>query len=310
MRRLVEQLGAPEFSDREAASQELLDCDLAALDLLREAARHGEAEIRSRARRLLVILEQRDFDLRLSKFARDYDDALAIELPAWKEYRKVAGDDRQARDFFVAMQRAEQRLLAQYAADPEKAADLLAARIYDQLMNQNVQLRVANGSSSIARSQLSLESVAVFWLIAGDERVELNAQAGSMVCNMVYQTGSIAKLREPGPGASWPRHGSTPINRPKRYRRSSTSPCKWKCPRFPSCAEDTGEHATARELADRRSDGGHSEPEERGVTDLGKAARRHGDDLPVFSQWSRDRQQQQACASRTKCRCATWWSCR
>jgi hypothetical protein len=61
--RLIQQLGSPEFSEREAASKRLEDIGAPALDALRKAARDSDdPEIRSRASRILTALTQHDQD--------------------------------------------------------------------------------------------------------------------------------------------------------------------------------------------------------------------------------------------------------
>jgi hypothetical protein len=55
--KLVEQLGAPEFAKREAASRELAELGAAALPALREAVKSGAPEVRRRAEELVKAIE-------------------------------------------------------------------------------------------------------------------------------------------------------------------------------------------------------------------------------------------------------------
>jgi hypothetical protein len=57
---LIAQLGSASFSEREEASEELAACDVEAVGLLREAARHRDLEIRRRAREALALIEPSD----------------------------------------------------------------------------------------------------------------------------------------------------------------------------------------------------------------------------------------------------------
>jgi HEAT repeat protein len=55
--RLVKQLGSDEFKEREAASNALGKIGKPALTALRKAAKDGDLEIRSRAARLILALQ-------------------------------------------------------------------------------------------------------------------------------------------------------------------------------------------------------------------------------------------------------------
>src|SRR5262245_6626709 len=55
--RLVKQLGSKEFKEREAASSALGQIGKPALKALRKAAKDGDAEIRSRADKLILVIQ-------------------------------------------------------------------------------------------------------------------------------------------------------------------------------------------------------------------------------------------------------------
>ncbi len=125
---LVRDLGAPEFSAREEASRELLDLGIVAHDALLRATQSDDAEVRVRARRILVRVLESDFQDRLEAFAAHYEDAGEQSLPAWDLFSADYGTSRLARELFVEMQRAEPEMLAALAEGPKAAADALNRR--------------------------------------------------------------------------------------------------------------------------------------------------------------------------------------
>ena len=137
---LVRDLGAPEFSAREEASRELLDLGIVAHDALLRATQSDDAEVRVRARRILVRVLESDFQDRLEAFAAHYEDAGEQSLPAWDLFSADYGTSRLARELFVEMQRAEPEMLAALAEGPKAAADALNRRTREILDGQRESL--------------------------------------------------------------------------------------------------------------------------------------------------------------------------
>ncbi len=79
----------------------------------------SDAEVRARAEKVLRVIIECDFRVRLDAFASDLDGQRHDDLPGWDRYRRALGDGREARALFVAMQCAESRLWDALAArDP------------------------------------------------------------------------------------------------------------------------------------------------------------------------------------------------
>jgi len=97
--KLVEQLGAPEFADREAAQKELRKLGLKAIPALREGLRSGNAEVRARCDRLIGVIRADARDALAKQFdpkkTDDYDH------PIWKHFVAIAGDSGAARELFA-----------------------------------------------------------------------------------------------------------------------------------------------------------------------------------------------------------------
>src|SRR5439155_21709675 len=86
--RLIEQLGDDSFIAREAASGKLAARGLAAKPALMLALKHGDPEVRLRARRLLGEIQTADLEVRLKAFVADTECREEHEIPGWDRFRK------------------------------------------------------------------------------------------------------------------------------------------------------------------------------------------------------------------------------
>lgn len=119
--KLVEQLGAPEFADREAAQKRLRELGPKAESAIRVGLRSENPEIALRCDTLLWALRA--------------DRLLAPDNPVWLRFKAVAGGDDEARDLYRQMtgarQRGEQLLVA---VDDPKAATVIYAKECERLV--------------------------------------------------------------------------------------------------------------------------------------------------------------------------------
>jgi hypothetical protein len=126
---LVRQLGAAKFAEREQATRRLAQIGVPAKEALLAALASGDAEVRGRAQRLLDLVLERDFQIRLREFQADANPGADHGLPLWDTFRQQVGDDAGARQLFVAMQRAEFALLEAARGDGPTTAAALDARL-------------------------------------------------------------------------------------------------------------------------------------------------------------------------------------
>jgi RNA polymerase sigma factor (sigma-70 family) len=115
--KLVKQLGAPAFADREAAEKKLLAVPAAAVNAVRAGMTSSDPEIAARSQALLPRLMSA---------------ALAVsDHPVWTRFKKSIGDDAATRKLFLDMiadgRRAE--LLDRAEANPAKANEVYAAEL-------------------------------------------------------------------------------------------------------------------------------------------------------------------------------------
>jgi RNA polymerase sigma factor (sigma-70 family) len=129
--KLVEQLGAPEFADREEAARKLREMGLKAEAALRSALRSENPEVRDRAAKLLTAVRA-DSRNALAKAFKP-DDADEPDHPVWKRFKTIAGGDAAARKLFAEIIADPRRLklLDDAERDPDKAGELYAKEVKD-----------------------------------------------------------------------------------------------------------------------------------------------------------------------------------
>jgi hypothetical protein len=110
----VAELGADDFTTRQAAADQLLGQGFAARNALLAVAEGPDPEIRAAARRLILLIDQSEFSRRLTEFAADVDGKRGATLPGWEQFSELVGHDSDARALFVEMHREEAPLLTQY----------------------------------------------------------------------------------------------------------------------------------------------------------------------------------------------------
>jgi hypothetical protein len=177
---LVRRLGDDSYAVREQASRELLRLGPAARDALLQGAKDTDPEIRRRCRDLLPTVLEADRQARLAAFLADKDGKHKHDLPGWRRFRSVAGDDAAARGLFVAMCRRDNGFLSDTEHDPKRAGQecsVLCGQLFGKLYGQ------ASGRSG----QVELAEVALLLLVAGDPKTEMPPQPRQMVVNFLYQ---------------------------------------------------------------------------------------------------------------------------
>jgi hypothetical protein len=123
---LVRLLGDPSYGERERASEAVRRLGREAVSALEEGLKASDPEIRRRCAELLPLARRTDVDIRFDAFISDTH--VAAPLPGWTNFRKLAGDDRPARIFFVALGRSDRALLETLEQDPSRAGSQLGER--------------------------------------------------------------------------------------------------------------------------------------------------------------------------------------
>src|SRR5262249_51238762 len=110
--RLVRQLGAGSFADREDAARRLLRLGPPAAPSLRNGLQSPDPERRRQWAALLPAVLPPDGARRLDAFLRNGSLKGAPPLPGWTVVKKLAGDDLVARLLYADLYRADRALLA------------------------------------------------------------------------------------------------------------------------------------------------------------------------------------------------------
>jgi hypothetical protein len=174
---LIAKLGDRSFAVREAATTRLAELDVSIRPALSEAVKSRDAEVRMRARRVLVLVNERYFESRLSAFVADADGKQGVELPGWSRFRSLAGKSREARELFVEMQRAEPRILEATESKLENIHELLTDRL-----QEGFQTPQFGGGG-----EMSAASAAALVFVATDPKVQLRPESASLVSMLIYQ---------------------------------------------------------------------------------------------------------------------------
>jgi hypothetical protein len=132
---LVRQLGQRSFRVRDRAVRELLAMGLAARKAVEDGTKDKDPEVRKRCLDLLPDLLQAEFRARLEAFRADKDGKKQHDLPGWKLYREIAGNDREARAFFADLCWQNAGLMTLLEKEPARAAAAVADRC-QELQNQ------------------------------------------------------------------------------------------------------------------------------------------------------------------------------
>lgn len=190
-RELLRQLGDTDFESREQASKRLFTLGLAVKDLLLEGSRSSDLEVRRRCLELLPAVLEADRKARLEAFIADKEGRKEHDLPGWKRFRKIAGNDAASRDLFIAIHRSEGGpFLEDVERKPRQAADVLASRAQAIWQTLYGGVRVGRGARSVA-----LADVAPLYLAGSDPAVVGHLTSSNQLLNFLWQPAPQAALR-------------------------------------------------------------------------------------------------------------------
>ncbi len=184
--RWVEQLGASSYQLREEAAIRLSEMGAPALPPLREAARHGDLEIRYRAMSLLEAIERVEQQKALDEFLATGDPELSALLPGWQRFSEIAGADLSARQLFVDMYRAEPSIMRLTGRSGVGLQTIVEQR----------SLRFRAGDRRQFNARMSPATLAVFLFVMLDPGCELSVGTRSLSSVVIGQSQIAAALDE------------------------------------------------------------------------------------------------------------------
>lgn len=179
IKKLIADLGADEFSIREAATEQLAKIGLPAFKAVEAVVLHPDREVRYRAERVLGRIRQTDLQRRLEAFLAGKEADDDYQLPGWSRFKKSFDDSDSARRIFVDLTKSDPEMLQTLETNPKGVAELFSARIA-----QNQQLMQFGGVNNL---QLNFGQVAMLVFIAGEDDITLNTNHNTMVFNYCNQ---------------------------------------------------------------------------------------------------------------------------
>ncbi len=182
--RLVQQLGAEEFSLRERATTQLIEMGVAAKNAVEAGRTHPDREIRYRCERIFQIVGELDFQRRLTAFAAGRSDGL--DLPGWRRFRDLYGDEAETRGLFAEMQKAESELMQAVEKGPQGVA-----RVAESRTAQLQQLQRREGETT------SLGSVTALLFAAIGDNVNMGLPTSFAVMNLCSQPSFAEAMSDP-----------------------------------------------------------------------------------------------------------------
>lgn len=211
IQRWVEELAAPNFATRTAATAALQKSGEVAIPALKRALTGAGSESRQRIESILKRLQQNTFDGRLHQLLERPNAAMAARLPDWERFTKTVGDDQESVEFFIRLLQAEPALFAISFKNP---ADLRIA-----LQKRSEELMPKAGE------QLDVDSFAALLFLASNDKVILRgATSYNITTIMVNEYAAALKLDD---GArylklvgGWMLRPNIAVGRPLNFARS------------------------------------------------------------------------------------------
>ncbi len=187
---LVKLLGDDSYEKRRQAAKELAAQGLSAQKVLQAGLQNADLEVRRSCRRLLIQVIEADLRRRLDDLLADDEGKKEHPLPCWKRYAEVFGKDRESRQTFADMQRAEPALL-----ESAETADELATQTLRLRWQQLFQHMFGNGQPN---QQPTFGSLAALLFVTVDTKVQVPQELvnNNMCMNVFYQGAFQQALNE------------------------------------------------------------------------------------------------------------------
>jgi hypothetical protein len=179
----IDQLNDDDYRVREAATFALLEAGFSIRPELLKIAESPNPEVRARGRRLLIQIEQGEFDRRLEAFAADVKGENGLTFPGWDTFRQLVGTKASARALFVQMQHHERELMAAAFNNQVVDLDALFTERVVRLINWQRTRPVFKNRTATRSPPLGSCAAALFITIARSEELSEGsvARAGNLV---------------------------------------------------------------------------------------------------------------------------------
>ena len=170
---LISQLGSDAFDVRERAEKALIELGKPALEPLREALQSDNPEVRFRAGRAIVGIQNLAHLRRVEEFI-DMGEPPDDALPGWARFRHQVGSRPRARVMFVAWQRAEPELFCLLESDPEQFAEVFAERAAEMSKAHKLKQKIPTDQNG------------ALLFMAGEPTLQMNDATQQHVVDVAY----------------------------------------------------------------------------------------------------------------------------
>ena len=127
----IQQLGSTEYEAREQAMEALAKRELEVMDALKWGLRSPDAEIRHRCHLLILRAKGAALARKIKQFRDDKDGTKNLDIPGWKRFRELVGNDKESRELFLEMLRVDRAGLELVDAKPEAVGKAFGDRTQD-----------------------------------------------------------------------------------------------------------------------------------------------------------------------------------
>lgn len=182
-RRLVRQLGAADYRQREAAGMALIKMGAAVEPVLREAMEWDDPEIRFRCRTILPLALNYDLDRRLNAFLAGKDDA----APAmWPRFKELVGDSPASRELFASMHRFDSEFLLGLEKDPASQRQRMTLSCIEFAQSRNTGYN----------APINIEQVALILFATQVDKLKVEPEAQSNLSGALLSASFQARGKE------------------------------------------------------------------------------------------------------------------
>jgi hypothetical protein len=160
---LVQQLGDPDYRDRERAAKELLAIGYPAKDAVLAGRKSPDQEVSDRCTKLYPLIWRHDLDKRVRRFLDHPGGPIPDDLPAAARWLQIAGDGKASRELYAEVVRAHPDPLLVVELHPDR----VATAYEEHVRNVYGRLHVPPAGAASPGRPTPTESEALLFLFLG-----------------------------------------------------------------------------------------------------------------------------------------------
>jgi hypothetical protein len=184
--KLIKQLGSPRYQVREDAALKLTEMGRHAKAALLIGSQDPDPEIAFRCQRLLPIAVAADLKLRIDAFVADKAGKEEHDLPGWKRFRELVGNDAETRQVFIDMVRNSTDIFEIFELNPQDGHGHFARKCNEIIfgISNGTPVRSRNGSQTLNATDM----ITIFFFGSDPEAAKAVPNKG-LLGNILWQPG-------------------------------------------------------------------------------------------------------------------------